>query len=153
MIERNMNNFDKKVLKIIEEETKNTLCLRSKIGAVIVDEKTKKIISSGYNGNNKKLLPCSIIGCAREYFNPRAGERSEMCTGLCAEQRAIFIALNNGINLKNKTIYSNFTPCTVCSKIIVELELKRFYYLKDYKGPLSKQILKMGKVELIKLKK
>jgi len=138
------------IIKALKKQEKLSICLRKQIGCVIV--KNGKIVATGYNGNSPTIPPCKEIGCAKEYFKLRPGQRNELCTGLCAEQRAILNALNEGVDLKNATLYCSYSPCTICSRFLVELGFKEVYYLKEYGDPLSKQILKLGKIKREKIK-
>jgi len=149
MIIMTSNKLKNKIIKLIEKEKSESICLRSKVGAVVV--KNGRIISSAHNGNCSYLLPCSIIGCAKKYFSPRAGQRNEMCTGLCAEQRAIIKALSNKCDLKGAEVYCNYSPCVGCSRIFAEVGIKTFYFQKEYKDALSRQILKMAGIEMVKI--
>lgn len=139
----------KTIKKAIEKEEKASLCLRKQVGSVIV--KNGKVIGRGHNGNSSNIPPCSVIGCAKDYFKFRPGQRNELCTGICAEQRAILNALKKGIDLKGATLYCSYSPCTICSRFLVELGFKEVYYLKEYGDPLSKQILKLGKIKREKI--
>jgi dCMP deaminase len=143
-------SLDKKIKEELKKQQENSLCLRRKVSAVIV--KNKKIISSGYNGNSNKIPPCSKIGCAKNYFKIRDGKKNELCTGICAEQRAMFNAYKKKKSLINAIIYTSYFPCTVCSRLIVESGIKEVHYFKDYRDSLSKQILKLGNIKIIKEK-
>jgi len=138
----------KKIYEEIKKQTKSSLCLRTKVGCVIV--KNNKIISTGYNGNSNKLKPCKEIGCAKNYFKTRDGQKNELCTGICAEQRAMINAYKKKASLKDAVLYINYFPCTVCSRLILETNIKEVHYLKEYRDPLSKQILKLGKIKVVK---
>lgn len=141
--------MEEEILKEIKTQENQSLCLRKKIGCVIT--KDNKIIAKGYNGNSSNIPPCSVIGCAKEYFKLRPGQKNELCTGLCAEQRAILNALKNKINLTDAVLYCSYSPCTICSRLIVELKIKEVYYFKEYGDPLSKQILKLGNIKREKI--
>jgi len=130
-------------------EEKKSLCLRKQIGAVVV--KNDKIIGVGHNGNSKNIPPCSVIGCAKEYFKFRPGLRNELCTGICAEQRAIIDAIKNGHNLKGAELYSTYSPCVSCSRYMIEFGIKKVYYKKEYSDAFARQIQKLGKIEREKI--
>ncbi|MDD3244710.1 MAG: deaminase [Candidatus ainarchaeum sp.] len=145
----NEDNFNKKIIEILKKESKKSLCLRKQIGAVIV--KNKKVIGKGSNGNSKNIPPCSIIGCAKNYFKYRPGQKNELCTGICAEQRAIIDALKKGHNLKNASIYCTHSPCYACVRYFVELDIKKIYYIEEYDDVFAKQIIKLGKIQKEKI--
>ncbi len=135
----------KEILKEVKTQELLSLCLRRQIGAVIV--KDGKVVACGHNGNSKKLKPCKDIGCAKNYFKVRPGQRNELCTGVCAEQRAIITALKKGIDLNEAKLYCSYSPCTICSRLLVELGFSEVHYLRNYGDPLSKQILLLGGVK------
>lgn len=143
-------SLNKKIKEELEKQEKASLCLRRKVGAIII--KNKKIIGSGYNGNSEKIPLCLEIGCTKNYFKLRPGEKNELCTGICAEQRAIINAYKKKHSLENAIIYSTYFPCTICSRLILEVGIKEIHYFKEYRDPLSKQILKLGKIKIIKEK-
>ncbi len=136
-----------KILTELKTQEKKSLCLRSNVGCIIL--KDNKIISKGYNGNSSKIQPCKEIGCAKNYFKVRAGQKNELCTGICAEQRAMVNAYKKKISLEDAILYSTYFPCVVCARLILETGIKEVHYLKEYGDPLSKQILKLGKIKLI----
>lgn len=133
---------------IIEEE-KKSLCLRKQIGAVVV--KNGKIIGTGHNGNSVNIPPCSVIGCAKDYFKFRPGLRNELCTGICAEQRAMIDALKKGHDLKDTELYSTYSPCVSCSRYMIEFGIKKVYYKKEYNDAFARQVQKLGKIEREKI--
>ena len=55
-------------------------------------------------------------------------------------------------DLSDCVLYTTFSPCTICSRLIVESGIKEVHYLKEYRDPLSKQILKLGNVKIVKEK-
>jgi len=137
------------IKKALKTEENAALCLRKQIGAIIV--KNGKIIGKGHNGNSANIPPCSVIGCAKNYFKYRDGQRNELCTGICAEQRAMIDALKKGNDLKGSELYSTYSPCISCSRYAVEFGIKKIYYQKEYNDTFAKQILKLGKIEKEKI--
>ncbi|HPV66435.1 MAG TPA: deaminase [archaeon] len=133
---------------LIREE-KKSLCLRKKIGAVVV--KNGRIIGSGYNGNSPSIPPCSVIGCAKDHFKFRPGQRNELCTGMCAEQRAMIDAIKKGYDLKGAELYSTYSPCVSCVRYMIEFGIKKVFYKIDYRDAFSRQIQKLGKIEREKI--
>ncbi len=132
--------------KAIKQEEKASLCLRKKIGAVIV--KNGLIIGRGHNGNSKDIPPCSVIGCAKNYFKFRSGLRNELCTGICAEQRAMIDAIKKGHSLKGAELYTTYSPCVFCSRYMIEFGIKKVNYKEEYNDAFAKQIQKLGKIEM-----
>jgi len=109
--------------------SKRSACLFYNVGAIIF--KGDQILSFGYNGPSKGDVHCYDVGCAR-IVNGRLKEGSGMCRGSHAELNAIGNAAKNGVNIKNASMMLTISPCKVCSKQIVNQEIKEVYYLFDY---------------------
>lgn len=122
-------------------------CLRRKVGAVLV--RNNQILSTGYNGAPKNIEHCNITGCLREQLNVPSGERHELCRGTHAEQNAIIQAAVNGTPIKDAVLYCTNHPCVICSKMIINSEIKTIYIANDYPDKLAKQMLAEASVELI----
>ena len=96
----------------------------TQVGACIVDSKTNRILSVGYNG-----FP---LGCSDDDFPwDRSGET--LCTKypyvVHAELNAI---LNNrGVSLENSKVYTVLFPCNECAKAIIQSGIKEVIYLSD----------------------
>lgn len=133
----------------LKKEEKASLCLRKQIGAVIV--KNGKIIGTGHNGNSVNIPPCSVIGCAKDYFKFRSGLRNELCTGICAEQRAMIDAIKKGNDLKGTELYSTYSPCVSCSRYMIEFGIKTVFYKQEYNDAFARQVQKLGKIERKKI--
>jgi len=94
--------------------------LRSKdqdhqVGAVIVGENGKVILSTGYNG-----LPRAI----RE--NPARLRKRQKLSWTChAEANAIFNAARCGTSLVGGTLYVTTFPCILCAQAIVQAGIRR----------------------------
>lgn len=139
----------KTIKNLLEKEEKQSICLRKHIGAVVI--KNGRVIGKGHNGNSSNIPPCSVIGCAKDYFKFRAGLRNELCTGICAEQRAMIDALKKGYELKGAELYTTYSPCVSCSRYMIEFGINKVYYKIDYKDAFSRQIQKLGKIEREKI--
>ena len=95
---------------------------------------------------------CLEIGtCYREELGVPSGERHEICKGLHAEQNALLQAALHGVNIQDSEIYCTTQPCVMCSKMIINVGIRRIYYLEDYPDPLSIEMLEEAGVESIRL--
>ena len=100
-------------------------CLRRQVGAIVVLD--YQIISTGFNGAPKHVRHCSETGCLRAKLNVPSGERHELCRGVHAEQNAVIQAAVNGASIKNAELYCTNQPCVICSKILINAEIKIIY--------------------------
>jgi deoxycytidylate deaminase len=118
-----------------KQEAQNALCLRSRCGAVVVDE-IGVIIGRGYNAPPQNDL--SILRCNRKHELDTTFKSDKTCC-VHAEQRAIMDALkNNAAKLSGATIYfiriddngeikySGKPYCTICSKMSLDVGIKYF---------------------------
>jgi len=110
-------------------------CLKRKVAAVIV--KDKRIISTGYNGTPRGVLNCNEGGC------PRCGsfEKSGVGLGECycshAEENSIVQAAYHGVSIHSATLYTTFSPCLMCTKMIINSGISEVVFNAQY--PLGEQ--------------
>ena len=130
---------------------KRSTCLRNQFGAVLVRD--KRILSTGYNGAPKGLKHCLEIGCLRQKLGIPSGERHEICRGTHAEANAIISAAVAGTSIKGATLYSSGSPCAQCTKMILNAEIVRIVYDREYPDELSRKLLEESGIEVVKFKK
>ena len=105
-------------------------CLKRKNGAVIV--KDKRIISTGYNGTPRSIKNCNEGGCPRCNSLAPSGEGLGKCYCSHSEENAIVQAAYHGVSTKDAIIYTTFSPCLLCSKLIINSGIKEVVYNKAY---------------------
>lgn len=102
-------------------------CTRRRVGALIVRD--YRIISTGYNGTPHGIRNCSEGGCARCLRRDKGEidwyEYEESCVCIHAEQNAIIQAAYQGISTKGSILYSTVSPCSSCSKMIINAGIKK----------------------------
>ncbi|NQT64727.1 MAG: cytidine deaminase [FCB group bacterium] len=121
-------------------------CLRRQVGALIV--RNNQIISSGYNGAPKHIRHCAITGCLRDQLNVPSGERHELCRGVHAEQNAVIQAAINGTSIRGASLYCTNQPCVICSKILINAEIKTIYIAEPYEDKLAQELLAEAEIEM-----
>lgn len=127
-------------------------CISRKVGAVITVD--NQIISTGYNGSPKGLYHCADHGgCLRKINKIESGTRQEVCRAVHAEQNAIISAAVKGVSIKGGTLYVNTYPCSICTRMIINAEIKRIVYISNYSDPLAKQMLEESGIEVVKFEK
>ncbi len=114
-------------------------CTRRKVGAVIV--KDKNVLATGYNGPPSGTVHCDVVGCVRDELNVPSGERHELCRGLHAEQNAIIQAAVHGVSIRDSVIYITTHPCVVCSKMIMNSQIREVIFAQGYPDELSELML------------
>ena len=99
-------------------------CPRKQVGAVVVDLKSKTIISTGYNGSLPEQDHCIDVGCHIE--------NNHCIRTVHAETNAINQAAKTSSNLTNTAIYCTTQPCWNCLKNIIQAGITKIYYSELY---------------------
>ena len=145
-------SWDEYFIEIAKLVSTRSNCVSRKVGAVITID--NQIVSTGYNGAPKGLHHCiDAGGCLRKLNNIESGTRQEVCRAVHAEQNTIISAAIKGVSIKGGTIYLNTYPCSICTRMLINAEIKRIVYDSDYSDPLSKEMLDESKIEVVKYKK
>lgn len=104
-------------LKMAMLWSERSYCQRSKVGCLIVKEKS--IISDGYNGS-----PHGFPNVCED------NENKTLPYVLHAEANAITKLAKSTLSSENSTLYVTMSPCYECSKLIIQSGVKRLV-IKD----------------------
>lgn len=132
-------------MEIAHLVAERSTCLRRKVGALAV--KDKRILATGYNGAPSGLDHCQQTGCLRELRGVPSGERHELCRGLHAEQNVIIQAAVHGIPLAGADLYCTDQPCLICSKMLINAQIRKICFAKGYPDELAVAMLTESKTE------
>ncbi len=115
-------------------------CIKRKVAAVVTID--RRIISTGYNGTPRGTTNCNEGGCPRCNDLAAGGTRLDECLCSHAEENAITQAAYHGVSLKGATVYTTFSPCLQCTKMIINVGLSEVVYQSDYPlGEVSLNLL------------
>ena len=142
-------SWDTYFMNMAELVAQRSTCLRRQVGAVLVRD--KRMITTGYNGVPTGLAHCLDIGCLREKRGVPSGERHELCRGLHAEQNAIIQAALYGVSLEGTTLYCTNQPCSICSKMLINVRIEKIIYKSGYADELAIEMLSEARIPLSKL--
>lgn len=123
-------SFDEYFMEIARVVSLRGNCVKRKVGAVIVRE--KRIISTGYNGTPRGAKNCYEGGCKRCNALAPSGEDLGTCICSHAEENSIVQAAYHGVSTKGATIYTTFSPCIMCSKMIINSGISEVVYSQAY---------------------
>lgn len=123
-------DWDHYFMNIAEVVALRGNCIKRKVAAVIV--KDKRIISTGYNGTPRGVTNCNEGGCPRCNRFGASGEDLGECLCSHAEENAIVQAAYHGVSIKEATLYSTYSPCLICTKMIINSGLAEVVYSKAY---------------------
>lgn len=139
-------SWDEYFMSMAELASKRSTCLRRQVGAVIV--KDNQVLSTGYNGAPKGLANCCDIGeCLRQRLGIPSGERHELCRAVHAENNAITQCAVNGVSCKGGTLYVTASPCTMCTKQLINAGIVRIVAKEMYPDDMGKQMLEESGIE------
>jgi dCMP deaminase len=132
-------SWDEYFMGIAKVVASRSNCIKRKVAAVIV--KDKRIISTGYNGTPRGVKNCNEGGCPRCNSFAESGKNLEECYCSHGEENAIVQASYHGISIKGAVIYTTFSPCLICTKMILNAGLSEVVYNAEY--PLGEAPLKL----------
>jgi len=137
-------------MTITQEVAERSTCLRAKVGAVIVRDRS--ILATGYNGSPAGLPHCSEVGCLiYESRNPD-GEIEQNCyRTIHAEINAITQAARNGAAIRDADIYVTHTPCIHCMKVLINTGIRTVFYGQPYKLATVAELIKQARVKLVEV--
>lgn len=133
-------DWDEYFMGIAKVVSLRSNCIKRKVAAVIV--KDKRVISTGYNGTPRGIKNCCDGGCPRcNSFGP-SGQGLGECLCSHAEENSIVQAAYHGVSISGGTLYTTFSPCLICTKMILNSGLSEVVYNAHYPmGELPLQLL------------
>jgi len=140
-------SWDEYFMAIARVVASRSNCVKRKVAAVITRD--RRIISTGYNGTPRGTLNCNEGGCPRCNSFAEGGTRLDECLCSHGEENAITQAAYHGVVLKGGTIYTTFSPCLICTKMIINAVLTEVVYNADYPlGQTSLDLLREAGVKV-----
>ena len=134
-------SWDEYFMAIAREVATRSTCDRKHVGAVI--ERSRMILTTGYNGSIRGLPHCSDVGCLME--------DGHCVATVHAEANAIIQAARNGVAVEGGGIYVTASPCFGCFKLIANAGLRRIVFGEFYRDERSIQVAKDAGIELVSL--
>ncbi len=142
--------WDEYFMQIARMVALRSNCMKRKVAAVIV--KDRRIVSTGYNGTPRGVKNCNEGGCPRCNSLATSGTQLGECLCSHAEENAIVQASYHGIALKDSSLYSTFSPCLICTKMIINAGIREVVYDLDYPlNDVAHNLLREAGVELKQL--
>jgi dCMP deaminase len=137
-INPNRIDLDEAYLQMAEVWARRSKGNRLQVGCLIV--KDKQIISDGYNG-----MPAGSVDDVCEVFTNGVNINDGLKTKrevLHAESNALMkIAENGGTGAQDATLYTTWSPCFECSKLIRQAKIKRVVFRNAYRDMDGVQFL------------
>lgn len=144
-------SWDQYFMNIARQVAARSNCMKRQVAAVIVAE--KRIISTGYNGTPRGVKNCNEGGCPRCNRFSESGRNLEECLCSHGEENAIVQASYHGIAIRDATLYTTYSPCLMCSKMIINAGIRKVVYNEAYPlNDTATAMLKEAGVDLIRLR-
>ena len=144
---RKRPNWDEYFMNIAHIAAERSNYYRRQVAAVIV--KDKRVISTGYNGTPRGVTICDEGGCPRCNSNVKSGHG--LTDSICchAEENSIVQAASHGISVEASMLYTTFSPCLLCAKMIINAGIKEVIFHARYSiDDVSSQLLAKAGVNL-----
>ena len=142
------NPFDRKMIKLAQEEGNLSSEWWRQVGALVV--KKRKIALKNHNQFLPTEYNAYAFGNIRDFI--KAGQMPEVQAALHAEKAIVANAAMLGISLRGADIYLTVFPCQDCARVIVSAGIKRCFYKTGNAHLDVEQILKGKLVEIILVK-
>jgi dCMP deaminase len=140
-------SWDEYFMSIAKTVASRSNCVKRKVAAVVT--KDRRIISTGYNGTPRGTKNCNEGGCPRCNELSPGGARLDECLCSHGEENAITQAAYHGVSLHEATIYTTFSPCLHCTKMIINAGLREVVYCNDYPlGETSRDLLREAGIKV-----
>ena len=143
-------SWDEYFMSIAKTVASRSNCVKRKVAAVVT--KDRRIISTGYNGTPRGTRNCNEGGCPRCNELSPGGTRLDECLCSHGEENAITQAAYHGVSLQHASIYTTFSPCLHCTKMIINAGLSEVVYSASYPlGGASLALLREAGLKVRKL--
>lgn len=140
-------SWDEYFMAIAHVVASRSTCSRRQVAAVIV--KDNRIISTGYNGTPRGIKNCNEGGCPRCNSTVPSGKSLDECLCSHAEENAITQAAYHGISVKGATMYTTFSPCLMCAKMIINSGIACVVYNDCYTNQNGISLLIQAGIRII----
>jgi dCMP deaminase len=140
-------SWDEYFISIARVVAARSNCVKRRVGAVIAVD--RRIISTGYNGTPRGVRNCNEGGCPRCNSFAEGGTRLDECLCSHGEENAITQAAYHGVSVREGTLYTTFSPCLMCTKMIINAGIREVAYNAAYPmGDASLTLLREAAVKI-----
>ena len=143
-------SWDAYFMSIAQVVASRSNCVKRKVAAVITLD--RRIIATGYNGTPRGVRNCNEGGCPRCNSFAEGGTRLDECLCSHGEENAITQSAYHGVSVKGGTLYTTFSPCLTCTKMIINAGIVEVVYNQDYPlGDVALALLRESGVKVRQL--
>jgi len=140
-------SWDEYFMAIARVVASRSNCVKRKVAAVITLD--RRIISTGYNGTPRGTRNCNEGGCPRCNSFAEGGTKLDECLCSHGEENAIVQVAFHGSSINGATIYTTFSPCLMCTKMIINSGIIEVVYNADYPvGEVARNLLREAGIKV-----
>jgi dCMP deaminase len=140
-------SWDEYFMSIARVVSTRSNCVKRKVAAVITRD--RRIVSTGYNGTPRGVRNCNEGGCPRCNSFVEGGTRLDECLCSHGEENALTQVAYHGVSVRDATLYTTFSPCLICTKMIINAGIVEVVYNADYPmGEVALDLLKEAGVKV-----
>ncbi|TDJ15490.1 MAG: cytidine deaminase [Deltaproteobacteria bacterium] len=141
-------SWDEYFMSIARVVASRSNCVKRRVGSIIAVD--RRIISTGYNGTPRGVRNCNEGGCPRCNSFAEGGTRLDECLCSHGEENAITQASYHGVSVRGATLYTTFSPCLMCTKMIINAGIEEVAYNTAY--PMARISLNLLEEAGVKLR-
>lgn len=123
-------SWDSYFMSLASLAAQRSNCMKRRVGCVLVG-RTRRVISTGYNGTPRGLRNCGDGGCPRCNDGSSSGAALATCLCIHAEDNALLEAGRERIR-EGSVLYCNTCPCLTCSIKICQVGISEVVYSQGY---------------------
>ena len=138
-IKQKVDTFARILIEISHLSTSSQL----KVGAIALHRKFQKIASFGYNGSYSGATIISETGTEEESLEPGSSGFVHAEVNMIAKFREH--------DPENYIIILTHSPCSICSKVLINSGFKYIYWLEEYRDTTHLDILKKSGIKIGKI--
>lgn len=143
-------NWDTYLMGVARAVSMKSKDQSTKVGAVIADPDTHRILATGFNG-----FPPGVNDTAARWQRPLKYKYV-----VHAEANAILTAARFGVPIAGADLYVTLPPCSDCAKLLAAAGIRRVFYWGNLEGPsgtwrdnddVAKSIFQEARILLVRL--
>ncbi len=139
--------WDEYFMSIARVVASRSNCVKRKVASVITLD--RRIISTGYNGTPRGIRNCNEGGCPRCNSFAEGGTKLDECLCSHGEENAIVQVAFHGSSIRGATLYTTFSPCLMCTKMIINSGIIEVVYNADYSvGEVARDLLREAGIKI-----
>lgn len=136
------------IQQCLEELAKYSTCGILQTSSVLVSSKGK-LLSGGINVSLEKKYKFIPNFC--EKMESKNGNNKGFCHAIHAEHLMFSDAFREKVDIPSATVFSLYSPCLQCAKLMMAFEIKNVFYYKEFYSDEGISFLRLNRVLIKKI--